>query len=260
MLRASSLQSLRRLFQTGFAAQDVAESLLSCDGTDQAEEIRRFMEERRLEVLGVRKQGSIAGYVEKQLLGDGTCSDSMRPFLADEVILNTTPIADVVCGLKVKSRLFVMVFGSVGGIVTKSDLQKPAVRMWLFGMVTLIEMRMTQMIESAEPDDAWTAYVSEQRLAKARTLLEERKRRNQDLDLLGCLQFSDKFQIVAKNEGLRSLTRFASRRKVEEAGKKLERLRNNLAHAQDIISTDWEAVVDLSENMDALLASPNMHT
>jgi hypothetical protein len=128
--------------------------------------------------------------------------------------------------------------------------------MWLFGMVTLIEMRMTQMLEQFNTNEDWKQYLSDGRVQKAEQLLAERSRRNQNLDLIDCLQFSDKLQIIARNEDLRAWTRFGSRRQVEEAGKKLERLRNNLSHAQDIIATDWDALIDLSENLDSLLEEP----
>ncbi len=71
-----------------------------------------------------------------------------------------------------------------------------------------------------------------------------------------CLQFSDKAQIIARNEQLRTMTRFESRRQVEEIGKRLEKLRNNLAHSQDIIVDDWHTIVLLSENLDSVLNGP----
>jgi len=86
--------------------------------------------------------------------------------------------------------------------------------------------------------DGWKQYLSEARLEKAQALLAERSRRDQTLRLLDCLQFSDKGQIIARNEEIRKLTIFPSRRQAEEAIKKLEQLRNNLAHAQDILTSD----------------------
>jgi hypothetical protein len=74
--------------------------------------------------------------------------------------------------------------------------------------------------------------------------------------LLDCLQFSDKGQIIARNEEIRGLTQFQSRRQVEQIVKQLERLRNNLAHAQDIIATDWDTIVLLAENLDDILLGP----
>jgi hypothetical protein len=256
LLSRSSLQSLRRVFRTGFSVHDITEPLVSFDHSVPAAEVRQFMEARKLEVIGVRGDGLVIGYAQRDSLGDGLCSESLCDFEENQVIANTTPLADVIQGLRNYPRLFVSVFGQVGGIVTKTDLQKPPVRMWLFGMVTLIEMRMTQMLEQFDSKEDWKQFLSDGRVQKAEQLLAERSRRNQNLDLVDCLQFSDKCQIIARNEHLRSWTRFDSRRQVEEAGKKLERLRNNLSHAQDIIATDWEALIDLSENFDSLLKEP----
>jgi hypothetical protein len=253
LLSPSSLESLRRVFRTGFSAHDITEPIVSCDQSIPTAELRRFMETRHLEVIGMRDEGLVTGYVERQSLGDGPCAQYVQGFDESQVIPSTAPLADVVAGLKEAPRLFVSVFGQVGGIVTRTDLQKPPVRMWLFGMVTLTEMRMSQMIEQANPGGEWQRYLSDTRRQKAETLLAERTRRNQQLDLIDCLQLSDKCQIIARNEELRASTRFTSRRQVEEAGKKLERLRNNLAHAQDIITTDWEALIELTENFDNLL-------
>ena len=75
--------------------------------------------------------------------------------------------------------------------------------MWLFGMITIIDMALTRMIETAYPDGSWRQCLSEDRRQKAETLLEERQRRNQELDLPDCLQFSDRGQIVLRNEELR---------------------------------------------------------
>ncbi|MDP6558285.1 MAG: hypothetical protein QGG71_26720, partial [Pirellulaceae bacterium] len=43
---------------------------------------------------------------------------------------------------------------------------------------------------------------------------------------------------------------------LEEAAKMLEKLRNNLAHSQDIITNDWETIVTLSERLDEVLEGP----
>ncbi len=112
------------------------------------------------------------------------------------------------------------------------------------------------MIRRVYTNDLWRDYLSEKRLEKAQTLLQERCRRNQDLTLLDCLQFSDKGQIVARSEKLRAMTRFESRREVERDVKLLEALRNSLAHAQDIITSDWDAIILLTKDIDRVLTGP----
>jgi hypothetical protein len=128
------------------------------------------------------------------------------------------------------------------------------VRMWLFGMVTLMEMRISRLIHLKCQGDSWKQYLSESRLQKAEALLEERKRWNQNLDLIDCLQISDKGQIIARNEEIRQMTRMQSRRQTEQTIRMLESLRNNLAHSQDIISCDWATIVGLCKDMERVVS------
>lgn len=249
----SSIHGLRNVFRSGFSAHDITESLVSCDSSESQEWIREFMDAHKLAVIGVRDHGHVIGYIDRDHLETGDGQVAIQPFEKEQVIQTSTPLVEVVTRLQDQPRLFVSVFGFVGGIVTRTDLQKPPVRMWLFGIITLIEMRMTDLISDSLEIEQWKQHLSDSRLAKAEELRAERTRRQLPVTLLDCLQFSDKCQIVARNEPLRNQTRFKSRRQVEDAGKKMERLRNDLAHSQDIIANDWDAVVELSSNLETML-------
>jgi hypothetical protein len=239
-----------------FVVHDIAEPLVSFDDFALSEQVLTKMKAGQFEVVGVRRNGRVEGYVEMTDLGSGQCADAMRPFVDDQVVSSELSLPDLVLRLRKHRRLFVSVFGRVGGIVSRADLDKPPVRMWLFGMVTLVEMRFTRLIEHLCPDDSWKQFLSDSRIQKAEQLLQERNRRNQSLKLLDCLQLSDKAQIVARNPQLREMTRFQSRRQVEENAKMLEKLRNNLAHCQELSPDDWDAIVELSENLDRVLDGP----
>ena len=97
-------------------------------------------------------------------------------------------------------QVFVVVMGEVSGIITKGDLQKAPVRLWLFGVLSLLEMQFLRLIRTAYPQDTWKGFVSENRLGKAGQLLQERKRRNEAIDLADCLQFADKRTIVLRSD------------------------------------------------------------
>ena len=249
---ASTIENLRRVFADGFVARDIAEPLVSFDASTAVSEVAELMERRNFDVVGVRKEGVVVGYVQRADLCGETCGERIRSIEA--TISDSASFADVVLGLADSPRLFVRVLGAVGGIITMSDLQKPPVRMWLFGMITLLEMRTSRLIELKCQGDSWKQYLSESRLQKAEALLEERRRRNQNLELIDCLQISDKGQIIARNEEIRHLTRMQSRRQTEQAIRMLESLRNNLAHSQDIISCDWETIVWLCKEMEQVIS------
>jgi hypothetical protein len=248
---AFTIENLRRVFTEGFTARDIAEPLVSFDAATAASEVLDLMKQRNFDVVGVRREGLVVGYVEREHLCGSLCGEQFHAI--DAPISDPAPLADVVLGLAGSKRLFVRVLGAVGGIITMSDLQKPPVRMWLFGMVTLLEMRTTRLIELKCTGNSWRQFLSASRLQKAEALLDERKRRNQNLELIDCLQISDKGQIIARNEEIRCLTRLQSRRQAEQAIKMLESLRNNLAHSQDIISCDWETIVWLCKDMERVI-------
>jgi len=238
---------VKRTFTESFKGRDIAEPFASFDEGASSADVRDFMEANGVEVVGLRHDGQIAGYVENNSLTNGACGQFKRPFGEVSVVNDDSPLLKVLNELNHSPFVFVTVLGAVGGIITAADLQKPPVRMWIFGVVTLIEMRFLHLIEAHCPDDSWKEFLSDGRLQKAQALVDERSRRKQRVRLLDCLQFSDKGQIVARHEAIRQLTIFSSRRQAEDAIRKLEQLRNNVAHAQDILKPDLETIVQLCE-------------
>jgi hypothetical protein len=251
---------VRRLFAEGFQVADVAEPLASFDAETPGPAVAAVMDRDGLTVAGIRRAGRVAGFVEPDGLSDGPCGDGLRKFQAETLLADSAPLSAAVRVLATEPRAFVTALGGVAGLVTRDDLQKPPGRMWLFGMVTIVELRHTRLIAEHCPDERWREYLSEGRQKKAEELMAERRRRHRSVGLLDCLQLSDKGQIVARNEEIRSRTIFASRRQAEEGIRLLEGLRNNLAHAQDIVSADWDAIVQLSGHVDRALGDERSPT
>ena len=140
--------------------------------------------------------------------------------------------------------------GDVVGYVSRATMQKPQVRMWLFGLVTIIEMEITERIRLRWPDQEWRTRISPGRLEKAEELQAERLRRGQKCDLLDCLQVSDKTQLAAQDEELRKIFGGATRREAKIAARDFESLRNNLAHAQDIVTHDWSVIAHIARRLE----------
>jgi len=251
----TSEEYVRRIFEQGFSARDIAVSLVSFDNSTSASEAKAVMDQYDFDVIGVRVQGVPTGYAMREDLSEGSCGDHMVPFNKEEVLPGYAPLINVMKLLDTMERVFIRVLGEVGGLVTRSDLQKAPVRMWLFGLVTMTEMAMTRFIECRYPDDGWRELLTKNRLSKAEELLKERTRRNQAIDLLDCLQFSDKGQIMIKDPEAKKIMAAQSRNEKEETIKKFESLRNNLAHSQDIVTNNWKHIVELAENMDQLLGT-----
>ncbi len=247
---------LQRLFLGAFSVMDVAVALASFDADRSAEEIRNFLRERDYDVVGVRRDGIVVGYVVREELATGSLGDYLHPFTEDDLVGEAASLQEAIRSLGINGRCFVKLLGSVGAIVTLSDLEKPPVRMFLFGMITILEMEMTRAIRASFPDGSWRTLMSSGRLAKAEELWRERRRRNQEVDLLDCLQFSDKGQLMLKLPAfMQEMTKLgiSSKKMAIEALKELETLRNNLAHTQEIIPASWERIVIFSSRLERLL-------
>ncbi len=263
------------LFLSGFSARDLAEPLLSFDDTASPVAIHTAVQDQDIEIIGVRRAGGIAGWLHRDDVANGAAPLTVRPFDPVTVIADTASLNEVVRGLMVTPEpatnaarpktdqvqpatrpcLFVRTFGHVSGLIRLSDLEKPAMRMWLFGLVTIMEQRITRLIDTHCPEGAWQQYMSEGRLHKAAELQAQRRRRGQSPGLLDCLQFGDKAQIVARDDALRQLTQFTSRRAVDDFASELQDLRNNLAHSQDI-SDNWSIICDLTINLHRVVLGP----
>jgi len=244
---------LNKLFVDGFRAMDIARPLLSFDVEKNAREVREIMLGTELDLCGIRVAGLVAGYVTPGDLGEGSCAESLRPFGNGQVIAEDAALHAALDALDRHDYCFLSTLGTVDAVVGRSDVEKPPARMWLFGMITIIEMYVSRTIEARYPNDSWQEHVSPGRLASARRLRDERRRRNQRVGLLDCLQLSDKAQILIRDPASVEEMGYDSRRAAKEAIKRLESLRNNLAHSQEIVSHDWPIIARLSGRLERIL-------
>ena len=240
----------RRMFMELFTARDIAESLYSFDLDSDCDTVRKVMQRKQQDVASIRISGTVQGYVRFVDLDGDDCSGSMRHFTIDQVITGDSTLSDVVHVLTRHDYCFISLLGEVVGVICRDDINKPMVRMWLFGLVTMIEMRVAQMIQSNFPDDSWQSAVSEDRLEKAKSMQQERLRRNQHCSLIDCLQLSDKARVAIEQPQMLEAMGFDSRRTAKRVIKSLESLRNNLSHAQDIVMHDWAQIARLSRRIE----------
>jgi hypothetical protein len=242
-----------RLLIEAFTARDIFEPLLSFDGGGDPEGMRQACGRHNCSVVGIREEGSIVGYLLSDDLHPGSHVPVAHPILPQQTVQLEDSLSDVIHVLSCFSYCFVLLDGSIIGVVGRPNVEKPVVRMWLFGMIILVEMVVVESIRRHLPDGAWQEYVSEGRLSKARQLLEERTRRKLGGDLLDCLQFSDKMAVAMLRVASFKESGFASAAATKKVIKEMESLRNNLAHGQDITSNDWPQIIRMTRRLHMLL-------
>ena len=93
----------------------------------------------------------MVGYAKRDELADGVLGTYCLQFGTEHVLPASAPLLTALNIVREHTRAFILVLGRVGGIVTRGDFQKAPVRMWLFGLVTLVEMQLLQAILHGSP-------------------------------------------------------------------------------------------------------------
>ncbi|WP_257350888.1 hypothetical protein [Pseudalkalibacillus decolorationis] len=254
--KLSPYQELRSLYEQTINVNHISEKLDICHPDDDAKIIKKQMELKDFDVMGIEENGIVIGYVKKEDLREGMCKEYFKNLSPREIVSESTPLIQILFLFKKTERIFVLEGNRVTKLVTLADLQKPPIRMLLFGLITLLEMHLLRVINYYLSKDAWKENLGYQRIEKAKELYNERKARNEAIELSDCLQLCDKRDIILNDIELRHYFNFTSKTKGKDYFKKLEGLRNNLAHAQ-VLNTrhSWDEIISLVKETEELLAT-----
>ncbi|EDY20848.1 conserved hypothetical protein [Chthoniobacter flavus Ellin428] len=246
---------LSRTFSQSLSAVDLAEPLLSLDDNQPAAAGADLLRARGVGVLGVRRAGAMAGWVRLDDLGGGTLGDCLHEFQEQEVFSDHAGLVAILSALSETEHVFLEWLGEITAVITRRDLQKPPLRMWLFGAITVLDTNMSWAIEELYPGDSWRDQISKGRWEKASVLYAERQRHGTECRMVDCLQIKDKADILAREPATLTLLGLASRREVERFTGNVEKLRNHLAHAQVLEPGDLATAGRLASFIDAILSA-----
>ncbi|MFA6956426.1 MAG: hypothetical protein WC538_11195 [Thermoanaerobaculia bacterium] len=136
--------------------------------------------------------------------------------------------------------------GDDWGVIRRDAVDRVIFRCWLFGIITLVEMRLRGELARRGPE-RWYQFLSPARVDKARAMKRHRQTLGQDVDTIHNLQFGDLGIIAIRDDEIFDSMRFESKRKAKEFIHELETLRNNLAHSQEIARWNWPVIVQIAE-------------
>jgi hypothetical protein len=117
------------------------------------------------------------------------------------------------------------------------------VRLGLFGLVSVLESVMREMVRISIED--WEESLSEERLEAARKLYQLKTARAEEIDLIQCLQLADLGAIFSKEQRFRRFGKSLSRKAYDDKIRRIGKLRDALAHSQEILPFDWEEIADV---------------
>lgn len=166
-----------------------------------------------------------------------TIKAHMLPLSEDYLIGADASILDLIKEADSRPCRLVVSGSRITGLVSLSDLQKLPVRAALFALVTSFEITMSEAIRRKFPQDGdWMALLSDGRRAMIKDEIANSKKDDGFINALLFTQFCDKAEIVKK------VFRFEeSKTKMGEQLSAIQRLRDNLAHANEYATSPAEA-------------------
>lgn len=230
--KGTSFRDVQNLFIEQITTKYIFEPLYAASLNDDPIETKTDLLVRDFDVVGViNDRQEVIGYIRADDLAESkSIAACLLPIDLNLVTTDSTPIYKIIKMLETRTFVFVIHGSSIEGIVTLADLNKPIVRLYLFGVISLFEMHMSYWVESYHPDDLWQQKLKEQRITIALENQQKRTTKNQALALLECLQFSDKREILSGTKNF--LDKFGwSKRAFERIVTRAEAIRNELAHS-----------------------------
>ena len=245
---------LRKIFEHSITVRDISSIFIYHSGDNIIQSVKIEMEKNNFDTAGVEKDG-ITGYVVRTELETRKSLDTIiRQFQPNELISETTPLIDLFPILKVRERVFVLTKNKIDRIVTRYDLQKAPVRMLIFGFISILEMHLLRIIKGIYPADSWQRLLNNNRIRLAKKLYSERKARNEELDLVDYIQLADKRDLLLENMAVLKKVGFKSKKPFKMFFKKVEVLRNKLAHSQELVKgSSWPDIIDLTIDVEKLI-------
>lgn len=250
----TTIAELHDLFERSIMASSIAEPLASLDADEPPSKVLEFLREHGFDVVGIRQDGLVQAYVHiDELKGASDTLEAAMPIGPERTVPASGSLLEAVRKASADKFVFVTSLGQPTGIITRADLNKPPVRMWLFSLVTLLEMEMLRLIRATYPGEEWRVLLKAQRIEKVEQLFKYRKDRNEHIDLADCLQFCDKREIICGSSALWPLF---GESKAKAAGflKYCEELRNEVVHIQELTGPSWPEAIDLAGRIEATLS------
>jgi CBS domain-containing protein len=257
-----ALRSYQAFVEHSITAAAILSPLVVIGAGSSMERARQLMARRGFDRLGVKdSRGRVTGYITlDDTTQRGTCGKWQRAFGQDDLIADSTPLIGVMHEFKDVPRrhLFVLGGNAVTGIITLADLQKPVARIFMFGLITMLESTITELLRLSNVASVHdiARLLSEKRMEDAMRLHDFRKRDGLDLDFVESLQLADKATLLATHPTLGpAVAGFPSRRVLDRFMSNVQKLRNSLAHANSelVEQGSWPATIALLEEIEQVI-------
>jgi len=255
MKRAESqLNAFQNLIERGIHVELISEDLYTVIAEADAVETAKALQSQGFDECGVFRNGSTSEVVRCKQLTHGTVGDHARSLTSDRRVAPPDSLWSCMDRIASSGPLYLAGENGLEGIVTVADLNKQPARLLMFGIVSMLEMVLLALVRRYYDGEAWQGKITQGRVREAENLYGDRVQSGEEIDLADCLQLCDKADVCIATDGIIDQWSM-SKNKARELLKSLQKIRNNLAHAQSPAGTKtWTEIVDVLRHGHDILA------
>ncbi len=193
----------------------------------------------------IRDNNTTYGYFYYTDLGDLYCNNQPLKKVAREKILpikpeiivpESLPLLELVPLFEKSNFFFVLTRNEITHVVSFYDLDKLPFKVSLFSLFMELESQFIELLTIDHSKiEKYLNLLSEQRLNKAKNLCLKKYKKETPYKLLLCTTFIDKKEIFIKSHDLKDKSPFESKNKGNKFFKKVEDVRNQIAHSDSLL-------------------------
>jgi hypothetical protein len=207
-----------------------------------------IMRKRRFDVLPIEANGMLTEFFVTNHWNDYS-SIERRVVTENDTLPVRTPIRDVIKGFATEHRLFYFLVGrnNIVGLISVANLNSRPVKVYLFGLLSELEMGLGELIRGAVSEEDLVAMVgTEPNHGKGETIqdrFQADRDRGLDAHFVEYLQLSDLIAIARKRKLYLDLG--YSGKSFQDGLEPLVNLRHGVCHPNRSIVTPVDSVVRL---------------
>lgn len=234
---AAKLDTLLQIAENTLRVTELAETDLQWAKPEwTAKQTSDWMEQRGFDAAPIDDPETHRVVVAQSLTpSDHPVALQARPLDAALLVSSDLSLVDGITRLKRQQFYFVLQRDQLQGIVTRADLQRPAVSMIIFSLILVSETAMREIISEHMPE--WFETLRPAARVETEKVYKVRRKTNTEVSKLDCVMLHDLLALLYKSTGIIERLGFTGSQ-FKKWKEQLCRLRDTLAHGGGLLHAE----------------------
>jgi len=189
---------------------------------------------------------------------DSAAGEEATPIIPEVMLSASTSLLELPALFLKHYCYFVLTGNEITHLVSFQDMDRLPMRLCLFSLVMQLESKLLELLSIDWSSlERYLACLPPARLKKAQDLCREKYKHETPPRLLLCTTFVDKKQLLRHVPGIMSKLPFHSKNEIDQAFKRIETVRNQIAHGDSVmlVLSSPEKFSDFIDELQGIIAA-----